>query len=281
MSCEDQSCPVDCVNPFEFVRAYPLQQGTSLVTWSLRRSFAETGIYSFQLQWSQYPTDDDSAWEDVGDPQQDALSATDTEKRQFGQTVRSHYRVVLTTSDGVHRSTPTPVLQHLTFKQKVLAEQTLRTELLSFERGINSARGYLLKRKTSGPVCPVCFNKKHQRCDDPRCLSCYGTGFTGGYWLASACSWVEFKNIGRRSFNDESKGTVENEVRPARMLNVPQVFSKDVWIQHNTDQRYVVASYNTAIEIGGMPYVLEPVELRQAPMTDIIYNFPIEAMVRS
>jgi hypothetical protein len=281
MTCQTDSCPKECPRVFANVRAYPLHQGVSLVTWELLPGFTEAGPYEFQLQWSQYPVDDSEAWEDVGEPVVDTLSAYDEEKRQFGVVTRSHYRVKLTTGAGTHYSRPTSILQQLNFRQQLLFKEVLRTERLRFETSPNAARGYLLKRKTSGETCTTCYDPLSRRSNSDKCRTCYGTGFLGGYFLAAECVWAEFlPQPQQRSANDESVGTTENQVRPVRVLNIPQVFSNDIWVHHNTDLRYVVNEMAAKIEIGGMPVVLEPCGFRLAELTDVIYHFPVEDMLR-
>lgn len=281
MTCENERCPPVCPVAFERVRVYPLHQGVSLVTWAIRADFLETGPWEFQTQWSMYPVDENEAWVDVGEPVIDTLSAYDETKRQFGLVTRSFYRVKLTTPDRTHYSRPTSVLEHLNFRQRVTYEQVLRAERLRFDNSPNAAKGYLLKRKTSGDPCTECYDKVSRRSNNDKCRTCYGTGFTGGYWVAAECVWVEFLAAGQqRSMNDESTGTTENQSRPVRVLNIPQVFSGDVWVQHNTDLRFVVNEFVSKIEVGGMPLVLEPCGFRQAELTDVIYHFPVDAMLR-
>jgi len=279
MTCDPyRGCEPVCEDAFEQIRCYPMIAGSTRVVWTLKPTFSASGPYTFLLQYSQYPVDDDAAWEDIGIPTEDIYEAIDVKQRNYGNYMRTHYRVVITDGDNNrYVSRPAQAWVNFDFRQQQVVLQVLRTEQLRMQGSPNSARGILLKRKTSGQKCVDCTDFLTKRVTDSSCLTCYGTGFVGGYWRSEECSVVDFvKAVAQRSAVKEPQGTVESQVESVRMLNIPQVFSNDVWVQEGNDHRFIIQSFSSEIEVGSASIVLFPVEFRLAEFSHVIYRFPLQ-----
>lgn len=278
MTCDAlKGCTPSCEEVFSSVRVYPMVAGTTRVVWALKPTFAAAGPFRFLLQYSLYPVDEFSAWEDAGELTEDVYEAIDVCIRSQGNFMRAHYRVLLLDADdNQYTSRPTPANATFDFRQSQILGQVLRTEELRMRNSPNSSLGILLKRKTTGLRCTVCSDHMTNQVTDSSCETCYGTGFVGGYWRAADCSMVDFvKEPAQRSMVREPQGTMENQINYVRMLNIPQIFSNDVWIQQGNDHRYVIQSFASEIEIGSAAIVLQPVEFRLAEFSHIIYRFPL------
>jgi hypothetical protein len=79
----------------------------------------------------------------------------------------------------------------------------------------------------------------------------------------------------RRHMDDQGmRGTIQDISIQARMLMLPLIDEKDVWVSRETDDRYFIQAIQNVSEIRGVPLVAN-VELRPAPYTDIVYRIPI------
>lgn len=242
--------------------------------WTLHPQFADPEPHSVQLQFGRTGLAAATDWENVGDPVVGGFYAVDSVKRGYGKFQWGHYRLVLTTPNGSYASTAQSMLGDLSNTdwrklQAIIREESLR---LRAQAGDN---GWLLKRKHFGTPCS-CLDVQTDEIRDPNCTLCYGTGFVGGYFAPFPCFSVETSPWRQRSHQDASRGTVNDlPVLAGRMLNVPQVFSYDVWVEQDTDNRWFIHSITAAADFNGLPLVLDPVELRLAPYSHPIYSLSV------
>jgi hypothetical protein len=267
-------CPDPCPTVFDRVVVSYLTAGGTLVTWELLPTFTDPGPLTFQLQVGSTDNPDADDWVNVGLPMTDAYFAVDPERRAFGKTNYTNYRVVLTTALGTYTSEPTGVAGTLSVRDWKLAREIARKERLVHRLG--SQNGYLLKRRWTGVQCDVCTDFMSQEPRNAYCPSCYGTGFQCGYYYPMACVWANMQPRSRRTELDggQTRGTVDDIVIKARMLLVGLMGEDDVWVSAKTDDRYYVHRVQDTAEIRGFPIVGE-VELRPIAFSSIIYSIPI------
>jgi hypothetical protein len=207
-------------------------------------------------------------------PVTDIYSITDDTKRDFGQLHLTHYRVVVTSSSGVYASEPQSCLGNLSPRDWLKAKSAIRMESLALRKG-SGQEGYLLKRRLFGTRCSLCTDMLTGEVRDSKCPECYGTGFTGGYHPAYPCFYVNTNPAGFRSHRDQLAAGNHQLTIQGRMINVPQVFSYDVWVDKDTDQRWFIHRIQAAVEVQGVAVILYPVEMRLAPFTDQVYKVPV------
>lgn len=274
--CSHPVCGTACEWIFARLRVLPKINGGSVVEWTLHPQFADPPPHSFQLQVGRTGNPYADDWENVGSPVLNSYSVVDSARRTYGKFQWTHYRVVLTTGVDSYASKPQPLTGNLSPADWRKAAAILREEELRLAQ-IPRTNGFLLKRRLFGEQCP-CTDSLTDEVRDPNCTSCYGTGYVGGYYQAYPCFRVEHGPVSHRSHRDDSRGTVDDRpVTSARMLNFPQVFSYDVWVQYDSDLRWIVHSVQSAVEIRGMPLVLDPVELRLAPFSHPVYQFEVRS----
>jgi hypothetical protein len=96
---------------------------------------------------------------------------------------------------------------------------------------------YILKRRTWGTHCPDCYNSTLGRQTENECLTCFNTGWTGGYYDPITITGMinpapQFNQI-----------TMFGEFMPSdcvlNMLNYPPLRPKDVVVE-TTNQRWIV-----------------------------------------
>jgi len=277
-------CTIQCGSVCEWifskVSVWPLIRGGTRVEWTLHPRFADPTPHVFQLQVGRTGNPNADDWEDVGFSVQDTFFAIDDTKRVYGNFQWTHYRIVLTTSQGSYASKPQLVLDNLSKRDWLRMREIIRMETLRFKKEAG-VEGYLLKRRLFGEECE-CIDTLTKEVRNAQCAICYGTGYVGGYYPPVPCYYFEeVEEGGGKVFdnqldNAEGRGTIDDSRRIiARVLNTPQVFAYDVIVDKGGDTRWVVRSAEGAVAIRGLPIVLKA-ELRLLPYSHPIYNLEIE-----
>jgi len=275
---------VDCVFPihcrdecewiFDRVLIYPLVVGGTRVEWNLHPRFSDPGPYIFQLQYSPTGTQEADDWESVGLPSVNSYYAYDDVQRLYGKSNWVHYRVTASTPLGIYVSKPQRATGVLRFRDWMLAREILRMERLRLRLAAGQ-EGYILKAKNFGEVHEPCVDSITDEVTNSTCNTCYGTGFVGGYFEPTECSYAELPPTSSHVQLDATRGTVDDEIRvAARMLAIPRLMEGDVWIDRDTDHRWAVHSITNLVEMRGVP-LISSVELRLIPFSNVIYQFAI------
>lgn len=268
--CQTDLCPPVCDDVFKSTHVSYLTRGGTRVYWNVG-SFSEPMPWSFQLEYSPLPTSD---WVAVGSPVENSFYAIDSTQRNYGQRGFGFYRVKLTTPVGTHYSKAFSSEGTLDHRSRRIAQELLRKEQL--HNRLAGVDGYLLKRRQNAQPCSRCVDEQTNQATDPNCPQCHGTGQECGYYYPVGCVWANIGVSGSDVNVDDqgNLGTVGDIVTTARMLAVPWLDSFDVWVARKTDLRYFVRKVASAIEIRGVPIVLQ-VELRLIPQSDHIYKIAI------
>ena len=269
-------CGPECEWIFERIRVVPLIRGGTIIEWNVNPRFLDPEPHTFQVQMALSSSPDTDDWFDVGDPSVGGFFAVDDTKRVYGKFQWTHYRVVLTTSEGSYASKPQHALGNLAKPDYLKMRELIRMETVRLQQKAGQD-GYLLKRRLTGEECTLCRDHMTKEVRDPNCTNCYGTGFTQGYYPPYPCFYVEQTQTAHRSHLDANKRTTDDmPVIAGRMLNIPQVFSYDVWVDRDTDFRWIIHSIKPEAEVRGVPVILYPVEMRLAPYSHPVYNISIE-----
>jgi hypothetical protein len=268
-------CPTTCEWIFGRIKVWPTIQFGTVVEWSLHPAFLDAAPHTFQLQIAHTSTPNEADWEDVGDPVVDTFLATDVPQRVYGRFQWTHYRIQLTTGEGTYLSAATNSLGAMGHRDWNKANEIIRQQAVRLKAKAGS-EGYLLKRRLHGTPCSECLDTMTGEIRNPQCETCLGTGFEEGYYDPVPCFYVELQEAGFRSHVKDGVGTTDDGVRAAgRMINVPQIFSYDAWVDKVSDHRWIMHSIKSEAEIRGTPIILFPVEMRLAPFTHPIYTIPV------
>lgn len=261
---------------FDRVTVSYLNRGGSRLFWELRDDFTDEPPYRFRIQVGESGNPNADDWEYVGDEVWNAFTGSDPVTRPFGKINRLHYRIELSTNDGIYYSDPTGAMGTLAPRDWRIAREQLRQEQLRMEKGTSGQEGYLLKRRITGEDCKECLDHLTQEITDPNCQYCWGTGKQCGYFYPMDCIWADMDPKTYRTHLDagQARGTVNDIVVRARMVNIWLLGEEDVWINRITDDRYYVHTVQNIVEVRGIPIVAN-VELRPAPFTDVIYDIEI------
>jgi len=242
--------------------------GGARITWEVREDLLDPLPWDFQLQVNQ---DGGGTWSNVGSSVRNTYYALDDSQRQHAKSLRTAYRVVLTTPWETYTSENAQVLGNLSKRQWLQARAIIRRQLLT-PRGLDRLPGYLMKRKLYGTACT------ETGCVDPitggilnsDCAVCHGTGKVDGYWKATENTMYDLTPEGNDTKRSE-KGTVNDVTLAGSFVGVPMLHRNDVWIDANSDRRYVIGQVQTLAELGRVPIIVRA-ELRLAEFGDIIYT---------
>lgn len=277
-TCEP-ACTNSCSGVFERVSVYPKISGGTRVEWDLSSRFTDPAPHTFQLQVGSTGSSSADDWANVGAAAAGVFFLTDSTKRVYGRTQWTHYRVKLTTSRGTYYSRPQGCFGVLDHRNWRLAREILRRELLLLKKGPGGQQGYLIKMRYTGSPCPRCLDYQSSEVRDADCDVCLGTGILRGYYDPIPCIYAALDpgpTGDKRS--GERMGMVNEVAATARMLAVPQLTSGDLWVDKDTDLRWVIHDIQNIAEFKGVPLVCK-VHLRLAPFSnDTIYGIEIPTM---
>lgn len=277
--CETNQCGQDdCDFVFSNVTVLPTIGFGSRIEWTLHDEFRVPGPHTFQLQAARAGVSTVDDWVNVGLPAVDAFYLLDDVQRVHGKTQWTHYRVQLTTPNGsILRSRATLAQGAMSWFDRQLYRTTLLTWTKQF-RLSQASEGYLLKRRLAGERC-ACVNHLTDDPSDAQCPECYGTGIVSGYYPAESCIYAQFQLPGRGVHDHLDPAQTRSNIDPAKdslaiMLAVPQLFSKDIWVEKQTDQRYTVERWTPRIVVRERPVVLDVV-LTQLEFSHPAYRIEI------
>jgi hypothetical protein len=271
----DAPCPADFPavdQAFSRIYVSHVITGDTRVFWELNRHLKDTGVYVFQLQTSESGIDT-GVWENVGGPITNSVYAVDAARRLYGKQLYTTYRIKLTTDQGVYYSNPISAGGTLAKRDFLLAREITRKELLRLNK-FTAIAGYLLIRKRSGEVCS-CIDALTGEITNSQHLTCFGTGFVGGYYAPVECTFFDTSPDSRKELRDMAgRGMVDDTMKMCRFVGYPAVRTYDIFVEKDSDERYSVASIKGAAEIRGVPIVVQPV-IKLVPYSDVIYKYDI------
>jgi len=248
-------------------------KGGTIVAWELHRMFRASTPFTFTIQASRSGVGD---WVTVSEVQ-DTCIAVDPNRWLYGVAPHLWYKVILTDADGhTYESIAKQMVSDFNQHDTALLRDMIRKENL---RNMKYAgqHGYLLKRRRWGTLCTVCTDWDTEEVKNAKCPTCYGTGFVGGYfdpvhyWISPSSTGVQR----RTTTQPEGQGMIEDRIRQGRGVNCPWLDTEDLWVESNSDRRFIVQSVKE-ITLRDLPVIFDPIELRLAPATDAVYDVPLE-----
>ena len=265
--------------------------GVARVSWELRKGFRDAAPHTYQLQVNYNGGSatnvalPDAEWCDVGtsfvnsnssccDIAAAKITAHDDTQRIFGKRFDLVYRVKLTTPSGTYYSNPARVLGNLTNHQW-LALRAMQRRIKLKSKSLVSHRGYLLKRKSYGTACSVCRDPHTGGITDSNCPTCKGTGITDGYWKAAEDTMYNMSPETIETKRNQGVRTHKTFAVQGFFLGVPGMKSRDIWVEKDSDKRYMVISVKNIAEINQVP-VHVATELRLVEADDVIYTISLE-----
>lgn len=250
-------------------------RGGTILVWDLHPLFSPSTPITFTVRASRSGTGD---WYDVATITDNYYYFIDSNRWVWAKDVRIHYQVEITDADGeVYQSAATRAYGTLSKEDRLKAQHIVEKEDRILYQKKAGVQGQLFKRRHWGEGCTECTDFDTGESSDSKCGRCFGTGLAGGYFPPVEV-WMLLKaDSGRRQKQEDSLGTVENQVKNGRTLACPWLDTNDVWVNCQNDQRFYVQKV-TPIEFRGVPIIFDPVELRLAQSSDIVYTLSDEQL---
>lgn len=232
--------------------------------------------FIFTLLRSTEYTNDINAFSVVQDNLEDTYSYVDHDPLTIGKWSHVYYKIKLDTSLQTVYSPTITIYGGLTPRQRRIARAIIRKIHLS-PRHLPLFTCTVLTRKRTGTPC-TCLDPVTKEVLNPDCLTCYGTGYVGGYHiegvpktiiaLSSALNNLEMFDATLRM------GTTTVSRIQAKFAGLPILRTQDAIVHTKTNRRFYVVASGVSAEIEGFPLV-QDVELQLADFKDVLYKFPV------
>jgi len=245
-------------------------QNRVMVTWALNKEFVNPGPYKFEL-YRGLSTNDTKRTKVAEVIDQPFLYDMAPNFPQMGKAL--YYVVKLIDGKGAEfwsqAATTSMYWEHHDW---LLAREIIRKETLLLRKK-TGVKGWLLKRKTWGDPCPDCLDNVTKQVQNPRCPTCYGTAYIGGYYDPVEY-WVTMNATQRMQRLTPEQGVIAENVETVRTLAYPPVDPNDVWVHSLTNLRYRVQPSIAAIaRHRGVDLVLN-LMLEELPESSAAYLVP-------
>lgn len=238
----------------------------------------ESGEYTFTLERSGGP---EGPWGHVLGPVASQYAVLDTLDRgsealdhvrpnQLTLYDRLYYRVTCTAPGGailrdVVETGPSVLNPRMAGPRRKL----IRDFRLSLK--FNGTPVVLLKRKTWGPRCDRCYDKRTKQVVRSECKSCWGTGYDGGYW-APVLTYARRSASATTVTNTPEQKSDANGVQ-MWLPDFPQMEKDDVLVSLHDQRRFEVdRQLQTEIQLAGVHQVLTCLELAR---DHVLYRYPV------
>lgn len=271
--------------PFYRVLVDYMVRGQSRITWEFARHFLDPdpSTWTYTLQVNGHgatpshdtdgtPRTDD--WADVGTAVTNAAQLLDSALRAYGKTLLVSYRVKLVTSVATYYSPTGVTLGRLDKRDWLMAQEITRKEQL-LHRRYSSTEGVLLRRLRAGTPCTKCLDRATGEVTLANCEVCYGTRFVGGFLAGIKANFCNLAVNDTREHRSLQTASEKADITSGRILSVPGMLSQDIWADVDSDQRYEVHKVGILAKVRDVP-IVQSVELRQLPFSDIAYTVPLE-----
>lgn len=262
--------------PFRRLMVDHLFHGTTRVWWHLESSFKDGGPHTFQLQAGYTGNQNALDWVDVGAPGVNAYYLDDdTTREHAGKRLLTHYRVVMQTPTTKYVSNPQGIWGLLNNKDWNTAREIIRKERLRL--GLVSCNGYLLRKMRYGVASTANTDTLTGEIIDSGYRGSWGTAFKVGYHppVPMDVDFLGQNIIEFRGGADPSRHSSQPTEFVVRVVAFPDIAKEDVWVDGDTDQRWIIHDINIDARIRGVPLIYK-VNMRLVPHNNVIYQIPVD-----
>lgn len=261
------------------LHVYPLVSGPNTLTWeasAAAQGYSLQGAVEARIEMARADVPAADAWTEVRDYGPNLGAYIDDAQRQFGTSTNLHYRVLLRDSAStVVVSEAVRAHTHIPRGLSTVYREVIRRWNLRGRRG-EIRKGYLLKKIRYGTRCTECRDRDSGVSIIGQCLNCYGVGWVGGYWQAAGCSYAEFAPVSvGESFDENSNFQDQGPSTTLNLLNIPQLYSGDVWVEDATDHRWLIGELLHGQSVGSQE-LISKVQAHRIDLAHVAYRFPVE-----
>lgn len=261
--------------PIQRLVVYNVVPGTSHIVWDLHPNMKDPGPYTYQLQVNRLPNNDSGEWVDVGKPLTDVFQLEDSTTESHGYKLDKYYRIILTTTRGQYVSPIEGCFGQLHRYEWKLVQEILRKEMLRHNNV--SIPCVLLKKRTSGEICPHCTDGVIGGSHNSECTYCYGTGYLGGYYTPLQFQLIEIYPTQLMEKHEADNVTTLNmsiDRYEARAMGIPEICVDDIIVDLSTSQRFRVNGSQSISQLRRVP-IARKLDLTLLPYSDPVYKVDI------
>lgn len=278
--CPPRNCAPQCEQVFDVVNVSYLFSSGARISWIINPRFVDPGTWEFQIQVSNSGFDqrqETALWSNIGVATENNCQVV-VESPVLRQAEFRSFRVKLTTENGIYYSPPVNRMGVLNRREWVIAREILRKERLSHR--FSGVEGFILRPRLDGENCPRCLDPMTDEVTDLKCPVCFGTGKRCGYYPPIACAHVIFgPEVSETKLSEDSIGRTElKNAKKGRIILSPPIYSRDVWVNRMTDERYVLRGIEHQVKIKDVPLIGDAVFVLLPP-TDPVYKVPIQGQI--
>lgn len=183
-----------------------------------------------------------------------------------------YYKVTMTAEDGTSISDIRAVMPEIRMRKIALLRRKMQRDL-SVAFKFNTVDIAVLKRRHWGVRCTACFDLLTKQTTESKCLTCYGTGFEGGYFDPIRIRGrLGVQNV---QSNVTPQGKADVNKKRLTILTYPEVEHDDIVVDIAQNKRYIVQNrHQTELQTRGVHQVITVSELaRDAIQYRIPSNF--------
>jgi hypothetical protein len=277
-NCETSCLVSNCSPENDIVlRIFPRTIGGTLVQWEIPTRLDLTDNATYQLQHGragQHTADD---WVNVGIAGTNKFFQIDSEYRNIGQARYSYYRVVVIDGASAYYSLPyycdaaTLKPSHLRMYTEIVRREQARYR----DRQTPALKGFLLKKRRHGPVCPECSDPQTGQRIKEHCSTCYGAGFTFGYYAPYPCFYVDLTNTSTDIRTELEQGVTDlGHLAEIRFLDIPHVDPGDVWVSASSDYRWMIGAIADITKVDHLA-IVRKARAARLPFNHVVYDIEV------
>lgn len=219
--------------------------------------------YDFKILRSESPA---GPWQELTPSFQDQYHFRDTSPALLHKWRTIYYLLRVTHRDTGNTKDFGPTAQMA--EPDLIALEILRQEDMLFREFIGR-RCWLFPVRTFGAKC-VCYDKLTQRRTRSNCLTCFDTGYLGGYLSPIEC-WLQFDPDARNP-QLTPFGEQQNRNTSARLISFPPIKPKDILVEAE-NRRWKVVTVSGTERLRARLH--QELTLHEIPKGDVEYKLPI------
>ena len=253
---------------FSKIILYPDFPREIIVQWDLENAI-HPGQYLFDVERSGSPI---GPFEKLNsEPLIDEFKFHDTTLPLITKLVDVYYRVIVTPPlDSKLISDSINLIRQRENRQYLIGKEINRQEKILLKHAVG-VPCKVFKRRHWGTRCPDCFNFLTKEVTDKNCASCFGTGFTGGYY-PFIDTFIHFDTpVPRSQEVTDQFATVENIVTTGWTIAYP-LLKKDDIIVDDVNKRWYIHTVN--ITELRRAHSRQLMDLREVTARSILYDLP-------
>ena len=222
-------------NPFTSINCVIRYDNARIVSWTMKPGANYPEDFILQVENSRAG----GPWEILASDVSGMCSWVDNRRRNYNKRLNECYRIrMIVPSTGEEWvSDIVDAGNHKAYPYSSEAENVIKQVENAIE--ISGCSGKLLKKKLWGVRCPLCVDFANQQTVNEHCPRCLGTGIDGGYFPGIVLNVI--KDSIQTNEMPSNNGYLQGETVQARCIAYPWINYGDVWVEDESNNRYVIA----------------------------------------